>query len=92
MLIKITETSFSNGGIDNKAKKIFKSRIIKQREKWSTGDWKTKNIDVIEISGIEELINKLKEYGGEFVISAEESICNTDPKLPILEIYDYYRE
>lgn len=91
MLFKIKQTSISDGTVNDDISKIFNTRLYSQREDFGEGVMSQKTITVTDVPDLVTLMAKLKNYGGEFIISSSDW-GKHEPELPVLEIYDDWRE
>ena len=77
--------------VTNDISKTFNTRWYSQREMLGNDKWVQRTITVADIHDLTTLMAKLKDYGGEFIITPVDWGTH-EPELPVLEIYDDMRE
>ena len=102
MVFEVTRTSFwdfdknrppCKGAAVSGIKKIkLRKRVYDEGYKWVDAGFKDEPIWTIKINTVEDLLNLLKEVqeedpSNELIVSSTE-----EGRLPVLEIYDTYRE
>lgn len=91
MLFKIKQTSILDDTVTDDISKIFTTRLYSQREMLGDGKSVQKTVTVTDISDLVTLMAKLEQYGGEVIITSSDW-GRHEPELPVIEIYDDYRE
>ena len=101
MVFEVTRTSFwdfdknrppCKGAVSGIKKIKLRKRVYDEGYKWVDAGFKDEPIWTIKINTVEDLLNLLKEVqeedlSNELIVSSIEEGC-----LPVLEIYDTYRE